>query len=36
MGNAEEIADLALYLASRYATLLNGAVITADAGRSAW
>lgn len=36
MGNAEEIADLALYLVSRYATLLNGAVITADAGRSAW
>jgi len=36
MGKPEEIADLALYLASPYATLLNGAVITADAGRSAW
>ncbi len=36
IGQPEEIADLALYLASPYATLLNGAIITADAGRSAW
>ena len=36
MGEAKEIADLALYLASPYATLINGAVIPADAGKSAW
>lgn len=35
-GNPKEIADLALYLASPYATLINGAVIPADAGKSAW
>lgn len=36
IGDPKEIADLALYLASPYATLLNGAVIPADAGKSAW
>ncbi len=36
MGDATEIADLALYLASPYATLINGAIIPADAGKSAW
>ena len=36
MGDAKEIADLALYLASPYATLINGAIIPADAGKSAW
>ena len=36
VGDPKEIADLALYLASPYATLINGAVITADAGKSAW
>lgn len=36
IGNPKEIADLALYLASPYATLINGAVIPADAGKSAW
>ena len=36
MGQAGEIADLALYLASPYASLINGAVIPADAGKSAW
>ena len=36
IGDPKEIADLALYLASPYATLINGAVIPADAGKSAW
>jgi NAD(P)-dependent dehydrogenase (short-subunit alcohol dehydrogenase family) len=32
MGEAEEIAQLALFLASDEASLINGAVVTADAG----
>ncbi|MCK9298894.1 SDR family oxidoreductase [Methanoculleus sp. YWC-01] len=36
MGKAEEIANLALFLASDEASLVNGAVVPADAGWSAW
>lgn len=36
MGKAEEIAALALFLASDESRLVNGAVVAADAGWSAW
>jgi NAD(P)-dependent dehydrogenase (short-subunit alcohol dehydrogenase family) len=36
MGKPEEIANLALFLASDEASLVNGAVVPADAGWSAW
>ncbi len=36
MGTAEEIAALALFLASDEARLVNGAVVPADAGWAAW
>jgi len=36
MGDADEIAQLALFLCSEDASLINGAVITADAGWSAY
>jgi NAD(P)-dependent dehydrogenase (short-subunit alcohol dehydrogenase family) len=36
MGEAEEIAQLALFLASDEASLINGAVVTADAGWSCY
>lgn len=36
MGGPEEIAQLALFLASDEASLINGAVITADAGWCAY
>jgi NAD(P)-dependent dehydrogenase (short-subunit alcohol dehydrogenase family) len=32
MGEPEEIAQLALFLASDDASLINGAIVTADAG----
>ncbi len=36
MGRADEIAALALFLASDESSLVNGAVVAADAGWSAW
>ena len=36
MGRPEEIADLAVYLASEKSSLINGATIIADGGKSAW
>ncbi len=36
MGEPEEIAQLALFLASDEASLINGAVVTADAGWGAY
>jgi NAD(P)-dependent dehydrogenase (short-subunit alcohol dehydrogenase family) len=36
MGEPEEIARLALFLASDEASLINGAVVTADAGWGAY
>lgn len=36
LGRPEEIADLAVYLASDKSSLINGATIIADGGKSAW
>jgi NAD(P)-dependent dehydrogenase (short-subunit alcohol dehydrogenase family) len=36
IGELEEIAQLALFLASDEASLINGAVVTADAGWGAY
>ena len=36
IGQPEEIAEIALFLASSQSSLINGAALLADAGRSAW